>query len=984
MVFGDLGDDDMRNLRVLRFSACVLFGVATALPAIAQEPALTLLVVPRIGLFNALQYRASENDPRPRGLRPVETAWKPLSPGDYLAAVKDRSPELDRLFVFGPWDLLTTDPAQLGYRSRRLLVTLNVAGATDCVLRFMDPRGAAMDAYSAPGCRFDQLPPVASNERLAVRLEYKLNGAPQTLVAEVPEDFLIVSLGDSYAAGQGNPDVECRSGGLFWSKACADRALWMDERCHRSAFAATIQAGMKMLRAGGRDPAGHRGAVTIVSLACSGATLANGILGPYEGQLNLTEFRGLNADRGLLAIASGLEEVDTLPDQLTALRAVLDQQRPSNAKRTVDVLTMTVGGNDVGFGAALTDMITRKQAGKTLDEVEAILKEKVRRLQAEELPKLRDRLAALRADGYDFLQTLYAEYPDPTRISADPEVFCADVPADGLLGAIAGALGYRLSVEETALAYRVVVRGLNAIVAAASSDYAWRPVDGLMNNPDLLGRGWCTGSTAKERWFRKADESRSRQGNLNGAMHPTFQMHAFIGDLMHAHIANGLKPRMRAEMRNAGVRNGDVTTVRSPLAFAARDGDAAGAARLFCYGARAEACNAKGEFALNGSAGPGLVRVLHDASARWFVSPVGALVADNLPPELQACRIVKSAGIGMDCDSGAWLAQDDELYVTFKDQGSAGLARIFWSTYARDTATSPSPVPQSVPGPLRLKHEIPPGRHMLLLAAVDKVDNATAPGDPALSIPLRVDRTAPVFTSVAIHGHDFAAAAQPYVVPARSGEMLRIAVTADDPGSGVRSMSVIVAPGTENETRSERDNSWAATKCPPLGRLEVQGRWAYVFHVPVVAAAGTGESPARIGALDCAENAARADLVLLHLPVSMPRAQPADWWKANPAAADKLAPRVKRLAGEAALPPANPDSARWLLASAWLNLAAGTLDPSAATLVRLSVPECTPSAGAGTLFSVMKVTQACVDGALKDDAGAQVGLLEALKPLLSP
>src|SRR6478609_3940529 len=207
----------MRTSRLLNFTACVLFWTGTALPALAQEPALTIRVVPRIGLFNAMQYRASENDPRPKGLRPVETGWKPLSPEAYRGTVKERSPELDRLFAFGAWDLLTTDPAQLGYRSRRLLVNLNVAGATDCVLRFKDPRGAALDAFSSPECRFDPTPTVASNERLAVTLDYKLRGnAQKPLVSEVPEDFLIVSLGDSYAAGQGNPDAECRSGGFLW------------------------------------------------------------------------------------------------------------------------------------------------------------------------------------------------------------------------------------------------------------------------------------------------------------------------------------------------------------------------------------------------------------------------------------------------------------------------------------------------------------------------------------------------------------------------------------------------------------------------------------------------------------------------------------------------------------------------------------------------------------------------------------------------
>ena len=68
----------MRTSRLLNFTACVLFWTGTALPALAQEPALTIRVVPRIGLFNAMQYRASENDPRPKGCAPSKPAGNPF------------------------------------------------------------------------------------------------------------------------------------------------------------------------------------------------------------------------------------------------------------------------------------------------------------------------------------------------------------------------------------------------------------------------------------------------------------------------------------------------------------------------------------------------------------------------------------------------------------------------------------------------------------------------------------------------------------------------------------------------------------------------------------------------------------------------------------------------------------------------------------------------------------------------------------------
>ena len=88
---------------------------------------------------------------------------EPLRPDDYAASRERAQPGSDGQAFSRSCGLGSphhgSGPARFGYRSRRLLVTLNVAGATDCVLRFNDPRGAAMDAFSAPGCRFRSAAP---------------------------------------------------------------------------------------------------------------------------------------------------------------------------------------------------------------------------------------------------------------------------------------------------------------------------------------------------------------------------------------------------------------------------------------------------------------------------------------------------------------------------------------------------------------------------------------------------------------------------------------------------------------------------------------------------------------------------------------------------------------------------------------------------------------------------------------------------------
>src|SRR5262249_34692758 len=71
-------------------------------------------------------------------------------------------------------------------------------------------------------------------------------------------DHLVVSVGDSYAAGEGNPAI-ARNG--------STPAQWEDKRCHRSHWSGPMQAAFALENA---DP---HSSVTFLSFACSGATI---------------------------------------------------------------------------------------------------------------------------------------------------------------------------------------------------------------------------------------------------------------------------------------------------------------------------------------------------------------------------------------------------------------------------------------------------------------------------------------------------------------------------------------------------------------------------------------------------------------------------------------------------------------------------------------------------------------------------------------
>lgn len=132
-----------------------------------------------------------------------------------------------------------------------------------------------------------------------------------TLPANV-RNRVIVSLGDSYASGEGNPrNVDAWLG--LRSPLGSFRAYYDDERCRRSAQAAPAQAALRL------EQADRRSTVTFVHLACSGASIQRGILAPQS---------------------SGI------PAQIDALAAL--------AKATpIDAIVISVGGNDIGFGTIL-------------------------------------------------------------------------------------------------------------------------------------------------------------------------------------------------------------------------------------------------------------------------------------------------------------------------------------------------------------------------------------------------------------------------------------------------------------------------------------------------------------------------------------------------------------------------------------------------------------------------------------------------------
>jgi lysophospholipase L1-like esterase len=143
-------------------------------------------------------------------------------------------------------------------------------------------------------------------------LSLEVRGPSRSDTASVPatvSNLLVLALGDSYASGEGNP----RNVAAWIAGAAPFAPYWDEDSCRRSVRGAPAQAALRLERS---SPASS---VTLLYLACSGATVDQGVLGAQPGQ-----------------VASQLEQ---------AARIL--------GNRAVDIVIISVGGNDVGFGEIL-------------------------------------------------------------------------------------------------------------------------------------------------------------------------------------------------------------------------------------------------------------------------------------------------------------------------------------------------------------------------------------------------------------------------------------------------------------------------------------------------------------------------------------------------------------------------------------------------------------------------------------------------------
>jgi len=272
----------------------------------------------------------------------------------------------------------------------------------------------------------------------------------------------IASIGDSYASGEGNPD---KPQTFKFFGDVEKGPVWLeDAQCHRSRFAGPYLAAYEIARIVNQP-------LTFIGVACTGAQIPKGLLGPFDPETD---------------------------DRANPVASQIEQLKSRVGSGRIDLLFISIGGNDVGFANLIKNCIL-------LDSIEAVAPlpalcrhssdvQDTLKINQENLPGKYKWLAEqLRT--IDIGTVLITEYPDPTK-GANGK-FCGEFMNSRIMG---------MHPETVRWAYHRVLKPLNAAIHAAATEYGWTVVPTM----DLYAKhGYCAG---KARWFVTEEEARFTQG----------------------------------------------------------------------------------------------------------------------------------------------------------------------------------------------------------------------------------------------------------------------------------------------------------------------------------------------------------------------------------------------------------------------------------------------------------------------------------------
>lgn len=378
------------------------------------------------------------------------------------------------------------------------------------------------------------------------------------------EDILFVSIGDSYSSGEGNPERPNQ-----WATSGTgrnDHETQQHRLAHRSTLSWPAQAALLLEQA---DP--HT-SVTFVSVAATGATLRKLLFDVHDGAA---------------AVEKDIASL-RLPPQIKQLDSIV-------GGRPIDVFTVSIGINDIGFSPVITALMFKNAKVTTSAIKDFSFQDLEKSLATGDWTPLRDlntlnwalglfsdddkwtKVPGLNglASGYRSLDSAIkklsnspvrhvyiAEYPDATGTleGGSKLVYCPEMMSQ--LNSATEAFDALIDAEEARWMYEHAFRPLSGAVHDGADRNGWKPVSGLASVFGNGGHGYCSTqpytpsgyvgnpfpgtvplpTTSNVSWFRTAHASSVIEGPKDdrigtmGTMHPNELGHRLVAEYLLAFL----------------------------------------------------------------------------------------------------------------------------------------------------------------------------------------------------------------------------------------------------------------------------------------------------------------------------------------------------------------------------------------------------------------------------------------------------------------
>lgn len=316
--------------------------------------------------------------------------------------------------------------------------------------------------------------PAEGSYQVTLTVKTGLGAVDTVTQTVVVQDWLLVSIGDSNASGEGNPDLPAD-----WALDRLDISapIWEDPRCNRSWTSGPVLAAQQIE---GQDP---HSAVTFLSFACSGADLAD--------------------------IAAQVEQ---------ARKLLCGAANPCREDvRRIDALLISGGVNDLGFSSVI-----KACANFATEDIDSIVLGHL--LPYDTRGTLcHHHLAGFINRGIYSLYGKYRSLAAQIATALNPvEVYITEYPTRVFFDEerAAGGCGLfdEISADEAVWITETAQR-LNAEIQKSALARDWTYVDGIAER--FRGHGYC----ADDYWFVELSASLLDQLGIKGAVHPNHQGH---------------------------------------------------------------------------------------------------------------------------------------------------------------------------------------------------------------------------------------------------------------------------------------------------------------------------------------------------------------------------------------------------------------------------------------------------------------------------